>query len=593
MVLTCPLLAPVAVHAALTVLPGGLFTTPADTASSFCIFEPFTDLLSTCRPSVGERASGSLFILEFAASGLWICTRRCRRLSVAWFSALASLAGRSYFANCGSHLNSPRRDITIASIRHLNMTSQVVKDTPASGVPKHRACDECRARKLACSKEPDGCARCKREGIPCHYSPQKPMGRPRKRRHVDSLPEAVSHPQNAAPNGLTGSETLGGFDSQPGLSMDANLDFFSQDAGSNMTFVDLLPNSFYEDGGDGLYGLHPYSYSQPHVSGQNEQIFGGSAVSMQLTGAVLLQGINFGEPDPSATTASKDINDSLQRFMASQHPSPPEEPPQSACSDMSSAVDTPEMSPSASGTVKAMPSISCGCLSSLYLALESLSHLPPDVTSAMRVARGACKVAQDVIDCRHCSNAFFDDPLKPPPIQAFQNLFLLGALVPSACNAYASILEMVDNEADSAKRESRTFFFSFKEVGGLWGNVADDHGCCSAIHGLNNSHLDPDVWRTTIRAILRLDVYGLGDSQGSIPPASRRQKGLKDVLQQLDEMSRKRHEIMDELIANDRVPRHSPYIMSPMNYPPCPPEQRNCVKILETARMALDSLVIA
>lgn len=418
------------------------------------------------------------------------------------------------------------------------------------------------------------------------------MGRPRKRRHVDESPaEAVSHPPNAAPNGLAASETLGGFESQPGLSMDVNLDFFSQDAGSNLTFLDLLPNSFYDDTGDGLYGLH--SYAQPQVSGQNEQIFGGSALSMQLTGADLLQGINFDEPDPSATAASKDINESLQRFMASQHPSPPEEPPQSACSGMSGAVDTPEMSPGASETVKAIPSISCGCLSSLYLALESLSHLPPDVTSAMRVARGACKVAQDVIDCRHCSNAFFDDPLKPPPIQAFQNLFFLGALVPSACNAYASILEMVDNETDTAKRENRAFFFSFKEVGGLWGNVVDDHGCCSAIHSLNNSHLDPDMWRTTIRAILRLDVYGLGDAQGSVSSASRRQKGLKDVLQQLDETSRRRHEIMDELIANGQIPRHSPYMMSPTNHPPCPPEQRNCVKILETARMALDSLVIA
>ncbi|KND89472.1 hypothetical protein TOPH_05855 [Tolypocladium ophioglossoides CBS 100239] len=473
------------------------------------------------------------------------------------------------------------------------MASEVVKYTPAGGVPKHRACDECRARKLACSKEPDGCARCGREGIPCHYSPQKPMGRPRKRRHVDDPPpEAVSHPPIAASDALSASEALGGFDSQPpALSMDANLDFFGQDAGSNMIFLDLLPSSFYDDSGDNLYGLHPYA--QPQVPVQDEQIFGGSALSMQLTGAGLLHGINFNEPDPSETAASKDINDSWQRFMASQHPPPPKDPPQSACSDMSSAVDTPERPPSARGTIKAIPSVSCSCLSSLYLALESLSHLPPDVISAMRVARGACKVAQDVIDCHHCSNAFFDDPLKPPPIQAFQNLFFLGALVPSACNAYASIVEMVDDETDLAKRDNRTLFFSFKEVGAPWGNAVDDVGCCSAIHSLNNSHLRPDVWRTTIRAILRLDVYGLGDAQANIPPASCRQKGLKDVLKQLDETSRKRHEMMDELIAKGQIPRHSPYMMSPMNQPPCPPEQRNCVKILETARMALENLVIA
>ena len=384
-------------------------------------------------------------------------------------------------------------------------------------------------------------------------------------------------------------ENLDGFVAQAGLPIDANLDLFSQDTGSNMTFLGLLPNSLYDDTGDALYGLH--SYTHPQTLGQQEQFFGGS----QLSGADLLQGINFEDPDPTNMAASKDIDDSLKHFLGPQHPSPPEEPPESGCSDLSSTADSSETSRSASASanIKAIPSISCGCLSALYLALDSLSHLPADVTSAMRVARGACKVAQDVIDCRQCSNAFFDDPLKPPPIQAFQNLFFLGALVPSACNTYAAILEMVDRETDLAKKEHRTFFFSFSEVGGLWGNVVGDHGCCSALHSLNNSHLDPDTWRTTVRAILRLDVYGLGETPAGVPPASRRQKGLKGVLQQLDETSRRRHEIMDELIANGQIPRHSPYMMSPTSCAPCPPEQRSCVKILQTARSALDSLVIA
>lgn len=37
-------------------------------------------------------------------------------------------------------------------------------------------------RKLKCSGEPNGCSRCIRENVTCHYSLQKPMGRPRKRR---------------------------------------------------------------------------------------------------------------------------------------------------------------------------------------------------------------------------------------------------------------------------------------------------------------------------------------------------------------------------------------------------------------------------
>ncbi|KAI5295879.1 hypothetical protein KEM52_006629 [Ascosphaera acerosa] len=50
-----------------------------------------------------------------------------------------------------------------------------------------RACDECRAKKLRCTKELDGCARCKRQKLRCHYSPQKPMGRPRKFYSLSSM----------------------------------------------------------------------------------------------------------------------------------------------------------------------------------------------------------------------------------------------------------------------------------------------------------------------------------------------------------------------------------------------------------------------
>ncbi|KAH6614984.1 hypothetical protein C7974DRAFT_443035 [Boeremia exigua] len=46
----------------------------------------------------------------------------------------------------------------------------------------HTACDECRTRKLRCEGSRPACARCARDGGVCVYSPQKAMGRPRKRR---------------------------------------------------------------------------------------------------------------------------------------------------------------------------------------------------------------------------------------------------------------------------------------------------------------------------------------------------------------------------------------------------------------------------
>ncbi|KAL7272827.1 hypothetical protein RUND412_004345 [Rhizina undulata] len=55
----------------------------------------------------------------------------------------------------------------------------------ARGLKKHSACDECRFRKLRCSGNDTGCERCIRDAIPCVYSAQKPMGRPRKRRRSE------------------------------------------------------------------------------------------------------------------------------------------------------------------------------------------------------------------------------------------------------------------------------------------------------------------------------------------------------------------------------------------------------------------------
>ncbi|RMX76439.1 hypothetical protein D0869_10721 [Hortaea werneckii] len=55
--------------------------------------------------------------------------------------------------------------------------------TPSHPNPKLRAaCDECRLKKFKCTGEQPACSRCVREGIRCIYSPQKPMGRPKKKR---------------------------------------------------------------------------------------------------------------------------------------------------------------------------------------------------------------------------------------------------------------------------------------------------------------------------------------------------------------------------------------------------------------------------
>ena len=76
-------------------------------------------------------------------------------------------------------------------------------------------------------------------------------------------------------------------------------------------------------------------------------------------------------------------------------------------------------------------------------------------------------------------------------------------------------------------------------------------------------------------------------------PGVFQQWGLKDALRFLDERSRKRHDTIDHLVASGQMSKESPYLLFPRGMRHVPHEQRNCVRVLETARQALDNLVIS
>lgn len=413
------------------------------------------------------------------------------------------------------------------------------------------------------------------------------MGRPRKRRAAE---EPVTDDASTDSSRPPVSHTPGGVSlQQQDPLINTALDFLPQlGPDANVNYLDMLPNNFGDNDSAQLYSLAPQPYNNP-IFGPGDDSFGNNAFQIDFSGADMLQGIDFNEPELTGSSISKDINDSLQQYVAGHIP-PPEETPPSISSGISSTVESPEP-PHDVTTLKPLPNTSCGCLSSLYLALESLTHLPSDVPSAMRVTRSATKVAQDVLDCHHCSQFFFKDPLQPQPVQAFQNMMCLGALVPSACNAYANILEMVDRETDIANKSQKQIFFSFRELGGYWGFVMDDKGACSALKAYDNKNLSPDVWRTTVRSILKLDVYGLGGKTGDSPPGRQPQRGLKDIVNELDKTARLRHEMMDDLVAAGKAPQHHKYMIH--CHKPVPPEQRNCARVIESARMALNNLIIS
>ncbi|OHE98941.1 hypothetical protein CORC01_05837 [Colletotrichum orchidophilum] len=466
-----------------------------------------------------------------------------------------------------------------------------------TGVVKHRACDECRSRKLACTKEPDGCSRCRREGLRCVYSPQKQMGRPRKRRHVDDVEGQPSpdKPENQD------QQTQVPLMTQPTLDTDFSA-FFSQDY-SGMNYLDLLSP---------LEGLPP-STLPPELSSltmaYTEPRYPAGDFQFGVAGVDLLGGINFDESDSADEDLPQDINESLTELLSAQVPEtvPSLSPPTSSeTSSQTANTNMPELSTSVNpktqggtgreidGAPKAYNNTACSCLSLIFLSLDALSRLPDDVKIAMSIARSAARVAHDVIDCPSCNPA---DITKPPPMQAFQNTMMLGAILPSTANAYAKILELIDNEASLAKKEKRNITFHFAEYGGLWGELSRRDSQCGTIETLDNREMDPDSWRLSVRGLLKLDIYGHDfqrtDGAGLTVPYHH--LGLKDVIKQMEDRSNNRHDQIDEMVAAGLphpLLHNEQHLMVPLGKDDSK-ENRHCLKIIEIARVALDKLVIA
>lgn len=307
-----------------------------------------------------------------------------------------------------------------------------------------------------------------------------------------------------------------------------------------------------------------------------------------------------GSPTPVATAATGDSPDPWSsQPRHSQHYRIPDEIPRTCA--FATAVRAPSNG-------------SCSCLAKMYLALDSLQNLPDKVGPAMACARGAAKTAWEVTECPSCSPPNFTDPSHKPSTQSFQNLMLLGALLPSIANAYNTILPMIDAEAEACRVDAAAarlrdpgaragrpeLVFDIDTYGGLWGRITN---LCGGRLGnvVAAKSLDPDTWRSLVRALLRFDVYGLsGEMMCSGPTATTvqrvvgpagivRQIGLKDIVDFLLERSRARHAKIDELIAAGEI-----VDANCINHKPLPPGQKHaCQNVLEVARLSIERLVIA
>lgn len=232
------------------------------------------------------------------------------------------------------------------------------------------------------------------------------MGRPRKKPNADGAsanpapPVSISGPARHDPSAT---RTEGPVMAESDMSMDIDPSPFidpSLHITSDAGLLDLLGPDFVS-----TQPFHAQEW-QPKVNPLERDIWSFD--------------INFDNHHPSSASAGN--NDT----------SAPLPPPLSfgTPSLSSQGANTPE-----NANTSTTPSQgSCGCLPSLYLALDSLTNLPTEVEPAIRAARSATRAAHESTHCKVCCPPLTES--MRITMSSFQNMMILGALFPSVVDAY-------------------------------------------------------------------------------------------------------------------------------------------------------------
>ncbi|KAG9234138.1 hypothetical protein BJ875DRAFT_377130 [Amylocarpus encephaloides] len=406
-------------------------------------------------------------------------------------------------------------------------------------IVKHRACDECRTRKLACSKDPDSCERCKREKIKCHYSEQKPMGRPRKRQFIETQ------------EGLMPDSTVESLDLGP-LPFDMN----------DYQYDDMAPAQPYYTN-TSMLGMPPEGHQPGKMAateyGKSLWHFGDG----EMLGVAPINfddNLNYDTIDPSLDRVPQLLTTSDKSTSPESGNSPPQ--------DISA------------------PLLPCSCLASMYLALASLQQLPTDIVQALSTVRGAGQTAARTIWCPQCGAVMVEK--KMPMIDGFQNIMLLGTLLPIIVHGYHKLLQMIDDEMNAALAAGATKSFRFHDYGGLCQvqqTIKGEMACLEKEMMFKPVDMPPMQWRNTIRALLRVDIYGHEH-------AGFKHKGLKGLVEEIEQRQIARHKWLDTLPPEQLEELHAEAPFTSRRT--CLGEQTHgCIQILEMAKKSLSNLVIA
>ncbi|KAL8731043.1 MAG: hypothetical protein Q9166_003694 [cf. Caloplaca sp. 2 TL-2023] len=318
--------------------------------------------------------------------------------------------------------------------------------TKASTTKRHAACDECRLRKVKCSGESDGCTRCLAEGIPCHYSDKKTMGRPRKRRRDSNSIQQASTNVNGPNDGENAADRL---DDGPCPDLSNGNSLSASTAPSLHTTDDVVEFA----AGLGLpHAIDPVlgssnGWDTAHCSDLNGYKSAGSGI-----------------PANGGTNSRSDVGLPGQYFGI-----------------------VPDMQKTATYDT------SCSCLNQLYSTLQYFRSLPPPSFPASRdpLIR-ATNLGRTVNRCTLC-------PLDFPT--ALQTSMLLTTLLRLIVHGYADLVKQI--QAQAAEGHKITY-----RVGDYSLENAHLHtGTLDCPMGFN-LELEPEEWAIMAKKVVKQDLYG-------------------------------------------------------------------------------------
>ena len=370
------------------------------------------------------------------------------------------------------------------------------------------------------------------------------MGRPRKRQFIEAAHNAQDEPQQDLSKG----------------SEDPALFPFS---GDGFDFDAFLAEPYYTTG-------QPASFSPDGTTDLRTTKTDTGRTIWHFGDKQIMAGppINFEDMDMRAT-------DDLVPHI--------EPVPQLSTASNRSGTDSEDSPPQS--TTTAAP---CSCLASMYLALASLQQFPTDIVAALATVRGAAATAAKSLWCPQCGSVVLDTAT--PPIEIFQNTMLLGTILPIIANAYGRLLAMIDAETAKAVAAGATKVFRFQEYGGLCNRQEDIQQalvCAEKELLFNAVEMPPAQWRNTVRALLRVDIYG-HETPGF------KHKGLRDLVSEMEYRQHTRHDLIDAQAAAGTLDLTKVGHGLFSDGSKCLGERtRGCIEMLKMAKIAIDSLVIA